>query len=311
MPTKPKPSLKKLEQKIKKRHRKFKKELLGHQKKAHYFFKKKGIDIDQIGQQSKRIIAGSTLTGTLLLSSPTSPPAGILPEKIIEEKLPIPKTSSPAQIKNILMHLFTSCLPTNITPNLGKDIEEKICQNLERILGIPVCAELEGERLNYQYGIIGYEQHLHRFPGDTALEHDEFPQEGVAPGLGAWGYFVASKDEMTENFKLMEKYYVAVQTLYLEDFPQRTEEIYNWYRYRKVLVINPNNCSAVVAVVADAGPAKWTNKQFGGSPEVMNRLSLDTGMRNGKVLLLFIDDPQDQVPLGPIDFKNLPSLSEA
>jgi hypothetical protein len=308
MPTQTKTELKKIQRRLIRHQKTIKKGILTQHQKAKKILQS-SVDIDKIGEHGKRILAGSTLTGTLLLSSPASAPAGVLPEKVIEEQLPLPKTASPTQIKNILRQLFTTCLPQEITPDLGKNIEDKICQNLERILGIPVCTELEGERLNYQYGIMGYEQHLHRFPGDNASLHDEFPQEGIAPGLGAWGYFVASKDELTDKEIQMEKYYVAVQTLYLEDFPQRTQEIYDWYRYRKVLVINPQNCRAVVAVVGDAGPAKWTNKQFGGSPEVMNRLGLDTGMRNGKVLLLFVDDPNDEIPLGSVDFKNLRTLT--
>ncbi len=309
MPTKTKPDLKKFKGKLKKHEKILKKELKDHQKKAKRLLKKQKKDLDKLKVHSKRLIAGSTLTGTILLSSPGAPTAKALPQKIIEEKLPLPKTATPAQIKNILRRLFTTCLPRDITPDLGKDIEEKICQNLEKILGIPVCTELEGERLNYQYGIMGYEQHLRRFPGDNVTQHDEFQKEGVAPGLGAWGFFTSSKDEMSEKIKLMEKYYVAVQTLYLKDFPQRSQEIYDWYKYRKVLVINPLNCRAVVAIVGDAGPAKWTKKQFGGSPEVMNRIGLDTGMRNGKVLLLFIDDPKDEIPLGPIDYEELPKLT--
>ena len=69
---------------------------------------------------------------------------------------------------------------------------------------------------------------------------------------------------------------------------------------RKMIAINPHNGKAVVGVVADAGPAKFTGKHFGGSPEVMTHLNLIYGKKKGKVILYFVDDPNDEIPLGPV-----------
>ena len=95
---------------------------------------------------------------------------------------------------------------------------------------------------------------------------------------------------------------MAVQTLYMSDWNVRSEEIYKWFKYKKMIIINPENGTACVVVVGDAGPAEWTGKQFGGSPEVMKELDLHLEWRKGKVLLLFVKDPEDKIPLGPIDF---------
>lgn len=46
----------------------------------------------------------------------------------------------------------------------------------------------------------------------------------------------------------------------------------DWYKHRKVLIVNTENGNAVVAAIGDSGPAAWTGKQFGGSPEVMEHL---------------------------------------
>ena len=67
-----------------------------------------------------------------------------------------------------------------------------------------------------------------------------------------------------------------------------------------MIVVNPENGTACVGVVGDTGSAKWTGKQFGGSPELMKALDLHLGPRKGKVVLLFVDDPDNNVPLGPI-----------
>ena len=53
-------------------------------------------------------------------------------------------------------------------------------------------------------------------------------------------------------------------------------------------------------MVGDAGPAKFTGRQFGGSPQVMHDLGFYPKTHEGRVLLLFVDDPDDKVPLGPI-----------
>jgi len=105
---------------------------------------------------------------------------------------------------------------------------------------------------------------------------------------------------LTPKLELTEKYYAVVQTLYLPTWQKDLKFLREWYKYRKVLIINTKTGTAVVAAIADAGPAAFTGKQFGGSPEVMHLLGLGGGPRRGKVLLLFVDDPQDQIPLGPV-----------
>ena len=160
---------------------------------------------------------------------------------------------------------------------------------------------MEGEHLNTTYGYIGAEQHLPRFPGDTVSAHDELQHIGITPGRGAWGYFAPSRAQLTDDVIQKEKYYAVVQTMYLPDWERRLTYLRDWYKYRKVIVVNTENGKAVVAAIADSGPAVWTGKQFGGSPEVMNELG-GPRYKKGKVLLFFVDDPQNQVPLGPVDY---------
>jgi len=59
---------------------------------------------------------------------------------------------------------------------------------------------------------------------------------------------------------------------------------------------------SVAAVVADAGPANWTGKHYGGSPEVMAYLGLNVGMQKGAVVLFFVDDANNEIPLGPVEY---------
>ena len=121
------------------------------------------------------------------------------------------------------------------------------------------------------------------------------------PGLGGWGYFTDSSGQLTQQGIDREKYYIAVQTFLAPGFDQNKQAYLDFFKYRKMLVVNPDNGKAVVADIADAGPSPWTGKQLGGSPEVMNYLERFDGQQRAGVLYFFIDDPDDTIPLGPVN----------
>ena len=98
----------------------------------------------------------------------------------------------------------------------------------------------------------------------------------------------------------MEKYYIAVPTFLSKDFNSRFTEYRDFYKYRKMLIVNPNNGRAIVVDIADAGQAESTGKQLGGSPEVMHYLERFDGSLKGPVLYFFINDPDDKINLGPV-----------
>ena len=247
---------------------------------------------------SKKILAGASLAGSLLLSS-GSQALKALPDKPPELRAPS-GFASKREIKKLLADLLQKILPSS-TRVLTEKEEQQLTNIIQKAIGVNAVAELDGNRLNHQMGWMGLEQHLMRYPDDRSLAGRNFPESGIAPGKGAWGYWASSRANLTKADLEMEKYYVAVQTLYLPDWKQRLRELRDWYKYRKVLVINPDTGAAVVAVIADAGPAKWTGKQFGGSPEVMSDLGFLPKRHKGKTIILFVDDPDNQIPLGPIN----------
>lgn len=227
---------------------------------------------------SQRLLTSGILTGSLLLS-----PGNAFP---VRAGIPVQNHTSiadPLDLSLTLSDRLTAVLPPEIGP-LTPEQEDKVSQIIHDVYGFTATPVLDGNRLNQAYGLIGAEQHLMRYPGDSV--------PNMAPGRGAWGY-------VTDPEK--EKYYVAVQTLYLPDWTTRLSYLRDWYKYRKVVVVNPNNGRTVVAVVADSGPAAWTGKHFGGSPEVMTELRLDVGKQKGPVILFFVDDPNDHIPLGPVE----------
>lgn len=185
--------------------------------------------------------------------------------------------------------------------------ENEISAAISQFTGVPAKATLEGHKMNKIVGLMGGEQHLYRYPGDSLAEHAKneadkqmFLPAGIAPGLGSWGYFASSKASFTAQDEARERYYIAAQTFLFPGF-YSDKGFKDWLRYRKVLVYNPNTGKAVVADIGDAGPATWTGKTYGGSPEVMHFVDLAVGPRKGEVVVLFVDDPNDAIPLGPIN----------
>ena len=185
--------------------------------------------------------------------------------------------------------------------------EDQISKTLSNSFDLKVTASIDGKRLNRSYGLIGGEQHLYRYPGDNLYKHADntvdwamYGDAGMAPGLAAWGYFAPSEAQFNEVAKQREKYYIAVQTFLAPGFAENVANYRDFFKFRKMLVVNPQTGQAVVADIGDAGPAEWTGKHLGGSPEVMQAVGLAQGPRKGAVLYFFIDDPGDSVPLGPI-----------
>jgi hypothetical protein len=250
------------------------------------FFQKHGITPGKIRLHAAKVAAGIGLTGAMLFAQP-------LTQQVLSTPAHQIAALTADQLRKELSNQLATLLPKD--PTLLTAAQEDAIQNeIKTIWGIDATASIQGERLNRSYGFIGAEQHLARYPGDSI--------ENMAPGRGAWGYFADSQDELTGNLIEKEKWYVAVQTLYLPDWQQRTNYLRDWYKYRKVLVVNPANGKTVVADVADSGPSEWTGKNYGGSPEVMAYLGLNTGPQKGAVVLFFVNDPNNEIPLGPVEY---------
>lgn len=260
---------------------------------AHRFLLERGLDLAKLREHSTKIISAGALTGSLLLT----PPAGIsLPVNNIEIS-----DSLNEPLQKTLIDSLRKYLPEKVGP-LDRNQEKSLERVFNEIIGVKTRATLEGEHLNTTYGYIGAEQHLKRSPNDSMATHPKVREddEGMAPGRGAWGYVPPE----------VEEWYAVVQTLYLPDWKTRLPYLRDWYKFRKVLIVNTKNGNAVVAAIADAGPAAWTGKHFGGGPEVMNYLG-GPRYKKGPVVMFFVDDPENKVKLGPVEYNdtNLPSLS--
>lgn len=263
-----------LVQRLKLRNIASERKLLESHATAREFFKKVGLRPGKIRSDAARLLTSGALAGTLLLSVP--PPVPVTPAS---------PTRQTANIKTLVPEIGQ----WQLTPGQ----ETAISQQLKDNFGITATAVLDGNRLPTDFGRMGAEQHLPRYPGDTAVAHDNYIDKGITPGLGGWGYVT--------DFNV-EKYYVAIPVMYLPDWRDRLPYYIKWYKYRKVVVVNPANGRVEICAVADAGPAAFTGKHFGGSPEVMADLGINYGMQNHPVVMLFLDDPNNEVPLGPLEY---------
>lgn len=280
-----------LKEKWTNRHRDLQKKIARKHKKS----------FEWLSENSKQLAIGSL--GSLLILA--NSPQNILFNQNATAK---EKEAQGIDKKVFLISDLLNILPKEVRP-LTEAEETKIGDILSKTFGMKISSSLFGLRLNRSYGLIGAEQHLARYPGDNMNSHFDENQEesarfyssGMAPGLGAWGYFTTSRSNLTEEDIQKEKYYIAVQTFLAPDFNNKIALYRDFFKFRKMLVVNPQNGKAVVTVIGDSGPAEWTGKHLGGSPEVMRHLERFDGSMKGPVLYFFIDDPNDSIPLGPVE----------
>ncbi len=256
-------------------------------------------------KNSFKHLALGSLGGLLLLTSPHTPVNKI--SNLTESRDDILKGYD----QNVLLAEQLKGILPNQVRKLESNEEEVITKILTNNFGFSIKAEIDDVRLNRNYGLIGGEQHLYRYPGDNLYAHAEnsvdyakYNSAGIAPQLGAWGYFAPSKKDFTEKDKQKERYYLAIQTFLVPGYAENVTLYRDFFKFRKMLVINPKTGQGVVVVIGDVGPSEWTGKDLGGSPEVMDFLGLGEGPRKGAVLYFFIDERSDEVPLGPIKVRN-------
>jgi hypothetical protein len=184
--------------------------------------------------------------------------------------------------------------------HLKKEDELYLEQQLSDMFGFEVAVELEGHRLNHSVGRMESLPHLRRHPGDTLSAHDAYREAGLAEKRGGFGWFT-QMGQLNEGAIQDEKYYIAAQVSFVSAWNAQYATLKKWFAFRKVLVINPAEQKAVVAVIGDIGPRDWLQKQFGGSPEVIREAEIWTPKSKGRVLVLFVNELDQRIPLGPID----------
>lgn len=158
---------------------------------------------------------------------------------------------------------------------------------------------LDGIPLPAYSGKVGREQHLcltmSQEPADTHYAVSGTPpaarngmawEESGGSGYGAWGKAAPIEDE---------RYYVCMRWNYTNMNGQPVLAPKDWYYGKRVLVINPANGKRLVASIIEYGPAPWTGRVSGLSPEAMLVLGAQT---DDNLVYYWAND--QAFPLGPI-----------
>ena len=289
-----------LSQKFEKRRSSHVDELKEKHKGALTWAKKKGIKVEEITKNSAKGLAAGVAAGMMVVSSGL-PAEEEIKQNVNTEKEIGKEIAEATLVDNVKARKDVTNKVKNILEGENLYNENNISVKLTNLLKIPVKPEIAGIRLNKTYGIIGYESHLTRYPGENLsahfesnLDYKKYGRASMAGGPGACGYIASSKQSLTQRDIDREKYYLVAQTFLSPNWGQK--EVKDWFRHRKIVVVNPKNGQVVVGVLEDAGPDPSTGNSFGGSPEVMEALGFPGGGSN--VLFYFVDDPKDKIPLG-------------
>lgn len=250
---------------------------------VHKWLDERNLSIPKLRAHSAKLLTGATLSSALLLASPHLSQVGIQNAQV----------ASAPQTQDQFLKLLRD------KPQLTPEQESLIETSIKKHYNLTAAFELDNNRIPYYFGRVGLEQHLYRFPGDTLNAHGAFIQAGIAPARGAFGYFSESGKPLSQ-MEAEEKYYLVLQTFLIPEWNSEWQHLKEWYKFRKFLMINPATGRAVVGVLGDSGPGVSTGKKFGASPEAMAAMGFYPRATSGDVVVLFLDDPGNTVPLGPV-----------
>lgn len=184
--------------------------------------------------------------------------------------------------------------------NLPREQSLYLEQQITDLLGFEVTSELDGHQLPSTFGMMSALPHLKRHPQDQLEEHEQFQEAGLEERRSSLGWFT-EMGQLTDTAVNREKYFVSLQIDLSPEWQLQSKQLKEWYKYRKVVVINPMVQKAAVACVGDFGPGNWIQHQFGGSPEIIRQLSVWDLASQGKVFIFLVNDVDNTLPLGVMD----------
>lgn len=174
-------------------------------------------------------------------------------------------------------------------------------QQLSEILGFSISTKLENRTLPYTHGSVAALHHYKRTPTDTLSQH-EYQYASFTDRRSFFGWLNTGLGAQRDGMQA-EKYGVAVPLFSLPDWQTQSVTLTKWYAFRKVVLINPTEMVAVVARIADNYPVLTSKYQFGATPETIVAGKCWSQATAGKVLIFFVDDNEQDIPLGPVSLQ--------
>ncbi len=175
-------------------------------------------------------------------------------------------------------------------------------QQLADMLGFEVTAELEGNRLPHSIGIMEARPHVKRHPNDSLDAQEVYREAGLERQRSRFGWFT-EHGQLTPEGMQRAQYHLAVPADFLPLWQSNYAEALTWWKWRKMIVINPFEQRAVVTVVGDLGPREWPRRQFAGSPAVIREGLVWSVNTRGRVIVFFVNDLTGNIPLGPVNLR--------
>ncbi len=176
--------------------------------------------------------------------------------------------------------------PAPLESELGLYLE----QQLSDLTGVQCSATLEAHSLPAPMAILQSLPHQKRHPTDHEAAHERVPEAGFSEKRSIFGWDYQNHEEFGISFPLQIFAYES----------GISEELLEWYKYKKFLLINPFERRAVIASMSGVVIPPAHLYQFGASPELSRALAAWSPKTLGKVLIFYCTD--QSVPLGPVAF---------
>ncbi|MBU0978601.1 MAG: hypothetical protein ABIJ03_00745 [Patescibacteria group bacterium] len=167
-------------------------------------------------------------------------------------------------------------------------------QQLSDMMGLTVTAELENYRLPYTIAHAQALPHYPTHPNDQLSAH-QLEEAGLSQSRSTFGW-LTDKDKTYQH----EAFGVAIPLHKLPDWSTRRSEYLAWFKYRKVVLINPARQKAAVGLITQVGPAHVQRFQVGLSPELIRATQAWHPDSKGKMIILLLDEAGGKSKLGPV-----------
>ncbi|NCN06447.1 MAG: hypothetical protein GW946_01210 [Candidatus Pacebacteria bacterium] len=157
-------------------------------------------------------------------------------------------------------------------------------QQVSDLLGFEISSELEGKKLTHTFGKIQALDEFSLQPHTTTNRSQNVRGAHIQksrPSLG-WG---------TEDIVPDSNHFLLANHLpFLQDWHQKYAHYKRWYKWKKLLLINPFNRISVVVELAAATLPNPMQYQFGGSPDLIRASQAWSPQAQGLVCVFFIPD---------------------
>lgn len=226
---------------------------------------------------------------------------------LFDDILPVPnKTNIKITNKDLVTKItkeekdavFTKLIKLFADKSLLDNIEERLYleQQISDLTGINVTTNLDGYNLPHTTVKFRSDAHQRTNFADILNNHPQFHEAGLNKKRSVFGWSNQNGHESTK----MEEFFIVLPIYLIKAWQTDLPSLVNWFKYRKVLVINPFTQLAAVACVSDVGPSHLQRSQALCSPELSHLLRLWQPGLQGRACLFLIEHSEN-IPYGQVD----------